>query len=56
MALLVAQGLGFDRCPSVCLRSATGVVSVSEAGPANIVGVSGPIRQMSNVLRRAGLE
>lgn len=56
MALLVAQGLGFDRCRGVCLRSATAVLSVSEAGPTRVVGVSGPQRRMRNVLSRAGLE
>jgi len=56
MALLVAQGLGFDRCRGVCLRSATAVLSVSEAGPRRVVAASGPQRRMSNVLRRVGLE
>ena len=56
MALLVAQGLGFDRCRGVCLRSATAVLSVSEAGPTRVVGVSGLQQHMSNVLRRVGLE
>lgn len=56
MALLVAQGLGFDHCRGVCLRSATAVLSVSEAGPNRVVGVSGPQRRMGNVLRRSGLE
>lgn len=56
MALLVAQGLGFDRCRGVCLRSATAALAVSEAGPSRVVGVAGPERRMSNVLRRVGLE
>jgi hypothetical protein len=56
MALLVAQGLGFDRRRGVCLRSATAVLPVSEAGPTRVVAVSGPQRRMSNVLRRVGLE
>lgn len=56
MALLVAQGLGYDRCRGVCLQSATAVLSVSEAGPSRVVAVSGPQRRMSNVLRRVGLE
>ena len=56
MALLVAQGFGFDRCRGVYLRSATAVLSVSEAGPTRVVGVSGPQRQMRNVLSRVGLE
>jgi hypothetical protein len=56
MAVLVAQGLGYDRCRGVCLQSATAVLSVSEAGPTRVVGVAGPQRRMSNVLRRVGLE
>jgi hypothetical protein len=56
MALLVAQGLGFDHCRAVCLRNQSAVLSVTEAGPTKIVAVSGPPRQMPNVLRRMGLE
>ncbi len=55
MAGLVAQGLGFEQCRSVCLKSATAVLTVAEAGN-NVVAVSGPSSSMSNVLRRAGLE
>ena len=55
-ALLVAQGLGFDRCRSVCLQSAAGVLSVADAGPASIVGVVGPARLLSSVLRKRGLK
>jgi hypothetical protein len=56
MAALVAQGLGFEHCRSVCLRNEASALSVSQTGPAKIVAVAGPARQMPNVLRRAGLE
>ncbi len=56
MALLVAQGLGFDRCRAVCLRGPNAVLSVSEAGATKVVAVTGPVPPMANVLRRAGLE
>jgi hypothetical protein len=56
MALLVAQGLGYDRCRGVCLRNQTAVLSVVEAGPTKVVAVAGPASQMPNVLRRMGLE
>ena len=55
MAGLVAQGLGLSQCRSLCLRSASAVLTVAEAGP-NVVAVSGPVSSMTNVLRRAGLE
>jgi hypothetical protein len=55
MAGLVAQGLGFEQCRSLCLKSASAVLTVAEAGP-NVVAVSGPVGSMTNVLRRAGLE
>jgi hypothetical protein len=55
-ALLVAQGLGFERCRSVCLQGPESVLSVSEAGPSTINGVTGPSRQLSNVLRNRGLK
>ncbi len=56
MAILVAQGLGFDDCTAVHLRGAANAISVSQAGPAKVVGVTGPLRQLSKVLRRVGLE
>ena len=56
MALLVAQGLGFDDCTAVHLRGSANAISVSQAGPAKVVGVAGPLRQLSKVLRRVGLE
>ena len=55
MAGLVAQGLGFGQCRSVCLKNATAVLTVAEAG-GKVVAVSGPVSSMTNVLRRAGLE
>jgi len=55
MAGLVAQGLGFEQCRSLCLKSASAVLTIAEAGP-NVVAVSGPVGSMTNVLRRAGLE
>jgi hypothetical protein len=56
MARLVAHGLGFERCRSLCLRGQQTVLAVSEAGDKRLVAVSGPLRSMTNVLRRAGLE
>ena len=56
MALLVAQGLGFDDCTAVHLRGSANAISVSHAGPAKVVGIAGPLRQLSKVLRRVGLE
>ena len=56
MSRLLAQGLGFERCRSLCLKGATSVLSVTEAGDAKVVAVSGPVRSMANVLRRAGIE
>jgi hypothetical protein len=55
MAHLVAHGLGFERCRSVCLRSDRAVLTVTEAAGTKVVAVSGPAGSMSNVLRRAGL-
>jgi hypothetical protein len=55
MSRLVAQGLGFDSCRSLCLRGSSAVLSVAEAGE-KVMAVSGPIGSMTNVLRRAGLE
>jgi len=55
-ALLVAQGLGFERCRSVCLQGPKSVLSVSDAGPSTVTGVTGPVRQLSNVLRIRGLK
>jgi hypothetical protein len=56
MSRLLAQGLGFERCRSVCLKSASSVLGVTEAGENRVVAVTGPVRSMTNVLRRAGLE
>jgi hypothetical protein len=56
MSRLIAQGLGFDRCRSVCLRSPSAALSITEAGNAKVMAVSGPLASMSHVLRRAGLE
>ena len=55
-ALLVAQGLGFERCRSVCLQGAHAVLTVSDAGPSTVTGVTGPVEQLSNVLRQRGLK
>jgi len=55
-ALLVAQGLGFERCRSVCLQGRETVLSVSDSGPGTITGVTGPARQLANVLRSRGLK
>jgi hypothetical protein len=56
MARLLAQGLGFERCRSLCLRSSSAALAVAEAGETKLVAVSGPLGSMTNVLRRAGLE
>lgn len=56
MSRLLAQGLGFERCRSVCLKGASAVLTVTEAGENRVVAVTGPQRSMANVLRRAGLE
>jgi hypothetical protein len=56
MARLLAQGLGFERCRSLCLRSSSAALAVAEAGDTKVVAVSGPSPSMTNVLRRAGLE
>lgn len=56
MSQLVAQGLGFERCRSVCLRSPSAALSVTLAGDSKVVAVSGPLTSMTHVLRRAGLE
>jgi len=55
LALLVAQGLGFDRSRAATLRGPSSVLSVSEAGPSRVVAVSGPVEAMSKVLRKSGL-
>jgi hypothetical protein len=55
-ALLVAQGLGFERCCSVCLQGPRMVLSVTDASRSTITGVAGPARQLSNVLRKRGLK
>ena len=54
--VLLAQGLGFERCRSVCLKGASSALTVTEAGDTKVVVVNGPVRSMANVLRRAGLE
>jgi hypothetical protein len=56
MSRLLAQGLGFERCRSVCLKGASSALTVTEAGDTKVVVVSGPARSMANVLRRAGIE
>lgn len=56
MSRLLAQGLGFERCRSVCLKGASSVLTVTEAGDTKVVIVNGPARSMANVLRRAGIE
>lgn len=56
MSRLLAQGLGFERCRSVCLKGASSVLTVTEAGDTKVVVVNGPVRSMANVLRRAGIE
>jgi hypothetical protein len=55
-ALLVAQGLGFTRCRGVCLQGERAVLSVSDAGPSTVTGVTGPVEQLSGVLRQRGLK
>jgi hypothetical protein len=55
-ALLVAQGLGFERCRSVCLQGARSVLAVSDAGPSTVTGVTGPSEQLSKLLRQRGLK
>ena len=55
-ALLVAQGLGFERCRSVCLQGLHSVLAVSDAGPSTVTGVTGPVEQLSSVLRQRGLK
>jgi len=52
----LAQGLGFERCRSVCLQGRETVLSVSDSGPGTITGVTGPARQLANVLRSRGLK
>jgi hypothetical protein len=56
MSTLVARGLGFERCRSICLKAPTTALAVSEANEAKIMVVSGSHRSLANVLRRAGLE
>jgi hypothetical protein len=56
MASLIAQGFGYVRCQSVCLKAQGTALSVSEVGGAKVMAVSGPLRSMNNVLRRAGLQ
>jgi hypothetical protein len=56
MSALVARGLGFERCRSICLKSPSAALAVSEAAEGKTMVVSGPHRSLANVLRRAGLE
>jgi hypothetical protein len=56
ISTLIAHGLGFGRCRALCLRGPGSALSVSEAGPTKVVSVTGPVRQMVNVLRRMDLE
>ena len=56
VSTLVAQGLGFRRCRALCLRGPESALSVAQAGASKVVGVSGPLRDMTNVLRRMDLE
>lgn len=56
MSGLIAQGFGYVRCQSVCLKAPTSALSVSEVGGTKLMAVTGPLRSMSQVLRRAGLE
>lgn len=56
MSRLLAQGLGYERCRSLCLKGSSAALTVTEAGESKVVAVTGPLRSMVNVLRRAGLE
>lgn len=56
VSTLVAQGLGFRRCRALCLRGPESAISVARAGATKVVGVSGPVLDMTNVLRRMDLE
>lgn len=56
VSTLVAQGLGFRRCRALCVRGTESALSVAQAGANKVVGVSGPLRDMTNVLRRMDLE
>lgn len=56
MSRLLAQGLGFERCRSVCLKGSSSVLTVTEAGDTKVVAVTGPVRSMAKVLERAGIE
>lgn len=56
VSTLIAQSLGFKRCRAFCLRGRSAALSVSEAGHGKVVSVTGPLRQMTNVLRRMELE
>jgi hypothetical protein len=56
MSALVARGLGFERCRSICLKSPSAALAISETAEGKTMIVSGPHRSLSNVLRRAGLE
>jgi hypothetical protein len=56
VSTLVAQGLGFRRCRALCLRGSETALSVAQAGANKVVGVSGPLGDMTNVLRRMDLE
>ena len=56
VATLIAQDLGFGRCRALCLRGPESALSVAQAGATKVVGVTGPVRDMTNVLRRMDLE
>jgi hypothetical protein len=56
MSTLVARGLGFQRCRSICLKGTSTTLAISEVNAAKTMVVSGPHRSLANVLRRAGLE
>lgn len=56
VAALIAQDLGFRRCRALCLRGPASALSVAQAGASRIVGVTGPLRDLGNVLRRMDLE
>jgi hypothetical protein len=56
MSARIAQGLGFTRCRVLCLRGDRSALSVARASASRVVGVTGPLHDMSNVLRRMDLE
>lgn len=56
MAALIAQGFGYVRCHSVCLKAHGMALAVSEVGESRVMAVRGPLRSMNKVLTRAGLQ